>query len=227
MRTLALALTLTVVSLVPVRGADAPPLRRLLARAGEHVRRFEQDFALVVSDEDYRQHARGRDRAPLHRRTRAEMLFMWRPDEAVWLTVRNVLTADGRAVPGSQSRLNDALRDAGAERLSRLRLLRDESARFNLGQTFRNFNYPTQVLSYLDPVLQPRFAFTLAGRERVNGVDAWKVKYEERTTPTVILANGADRLSRGGLDRRSRRCHRKNAAGSDDSVVGIDRLGVD
>jgi hypothetical protein len=199
-RTFALAWTLTVVSLVPVRGADPPLLTRLLARAGDYVRDFEQNFAFVVSDEDYRQHARGRRYiAPLHRRTRAEMLFMWLSDEAVWLTVRNVLTADGHPVPGSQSRLNDVLRDAGAERLPRLRGLIDYSARFNLGQTFRNFNYPTQALSYLDPVLQPRFAFTLAGRERVNRVDTWKIKYEELTTPTVIQANGADRPSRGAV----------------------------
>ena len=124
---------------------------------------------------------------------------MWLPDEAVWLTVRNVLAADGRAVPGSERRLDDALHDAGTERVPRLRRLVDESARFNLGRTFRNFNYPTQVLSYFNPALQPRFAFTLAGRERVSGVDTWKVNYEERTTPTVIQGNGADRLSRGAV----------------------------
>jgi len=42
------------------------------------------------------------------------------------------------------------------------------------------------VLSFLDPMLQARFTFTLAGRERVRGSDAWKVNYTERTTPTVI-----------------------------------------
>src|SRR6202158_389283 len=97
---------LTVVSLVPVRGADPPPLTRLLAQAGDYVRRFEQDFALVVSDEDYRQHARGRRYiAPLHRRTRAEMLFMWLPDGAVWLTVRNVLTKPIYFISQSMRRL--------------------------------------------------------------------------------------------------------------------------
>jgi len=196
-RTFTLGLTLTLVSLVPIRGADSLTLARLLALAGEQARRFEQDFARVVSDEDYVQSANGsRYIAPLHRRTRAEMFFMWLPEEAIWLTIRNVLVADGRVVPGSSGRLNGALRD-GAERLPRLRRLVDESARFNLGRTFRNFNYPTQVLSYLDPVLQPHFAFTRAGRERVNGIDAWRVNYEERTTPTVIQGDGADRISRG------------------------------
>src|SRR5215217_657884 len=59
--------------------ADAR-LGQLLARAGEQVRRFEQDFALVISDEDYQQHAQGRYFVgPVHRRTRAEMLFLWLP----------------------------------------------------------------------------------------------------------------------------------------------------
>jgi hypothetical protein len=196
---LALAVSLTILGAVPIHGAK-PSLPQLLSRAGEHVRRFEQDFALVVSDEDYEQHASGRlYTAPLHRRTRAEMLFMWLPDEAVWLTVRNVMTADGRAVPGSESRLDDVLRAAGPQRVPRLRRLVDDSARFNLGRTFRNFNYPTQVLSYLDPTVQPRFTFRLAERERISGVDAWKITYVERATPTIIQGDGADRRSRGAV----------------------------
>jgi hypothetical protein len=210
-----------------VRSADPPTLARLLAAAGEHVLRFEQAFALVVSDEDYEQQGFGRylqgaverGQSPLgdgnwnlgsdnwqqtrsvalHRSTRAEMLFMWLPDEAAWLTVRNVLTLDGRAVPGSQRRLDEAFRDAGSERVTRLRRLVDESARFNLGRTFRNYNYPTQVLSYLDPAMQPRFTFKLSGLERVVGVDAWKVTYDERARPTVIQGDGADRRSKGAV----------------------------
>ena len=186
-------------ALQPVAGPAAqPPLRQLLARAGEQVRRFQQDFTLVVSDEDYQQHAGGRYFVgPVHRRTHAEMLFLWLPEEAAWLTVRNVLSVDGQATAGSHDRLNDALAEPGGQRLSRLRQLVDESARFNVGRTFRNFNYPTLVLSYLDPSMQPRFTFTLAGRERVRGTDTRKVNYVERATPTVIQGDGADRVSRG------------------------------
>ena len=186
-------------ALQPAAGpATRPSLGQVLARAGEQVRRFQQDFTLVVSDEDYQQHAGGRYFiGPLHRRTRAEMLFLWLPEEAAWLTVRNVLSVDGQDTVGSQNRLNDALAGSGGQRLGRLRELVNESARFNVGRTFRNFNYPTLVLSYLDPAMQPRFAFTLAGRERVRGMDAWKVNYVERTRPTVIQGDGADRVSRG------------------------------
>ena len=188
----ALALTLQ-----PPPAAE-PPLTALLARAGQHVRRFEQQFALVISDEDYQQHAGGRTYiGPQHRRTRAEMLFLWMPDEATWLTVRNVLSVDGREVAGSPNRLASAVGAPGAERGTRLRRLIDDNARFNVGRTFRNFNYPTLVLSFLDPAMQPRFTFVLAGRERVHGMDSWKVNYQERTTPTIIQGNGMDRISRG------------------------------
>lgn len=211
----ALALSATTAA---AQGTDASPLARLLTRAGQYVLRFEQQFTLVVSDEDYRQHATGHVVAlkgePLagqnsttrnvrpesaHRRTLSEMLFLWLPDEAVWLTVRNVRVADGRAVAGSQTRLNDALHQPGDDRVSRLRRLVNESARFNVGRTFRNFNYPTQVLSYLDPALQSRFAFQLAGREQLNGIPVWKVTYDERATPTVILGDGRDLRSRGAV----------------------------
>ena len=153
MRRMTIAMLALAAQVLPLRAAPTPLLAPLLARAGEQVRRFEQDFALVISDEDYRQHANGRYYriGPLHRRTRAEMLFLWLPDEAVWLTVRNVLSADGQKVAGSQNRLSDALEAPGSHRLTRLRRLVNESARFNVGRTFRNFNYPTLVLSYLDP----------------------------------------------------------------------------
>lgn len=195
---------------------ERSPLARLLVRAGEQVRHFEEQFALVVSDEDYRQHASGQVMAPkgdrlpgqystpfrpltAHRRTLSEMLFLWLPEDAVWLTVRNVRFADGQAVAGSQRRLNEAFAETGARRMERLRELVNESARFNVGRTFRNFNYPTQVLSYLDPALQSRFDFKLSGRERSSGVAVWKVTYDERATPTVIRGDGHDLRSRGAV----------------------------
>jgi hypothetical protein len=48
---------------------------------------------VVISDEDYRQRTGGRlHPSTQNRRTRSEMLFMWLPDEAAWLTVRSVQT---------------------------------------------------------------------------------------------------------------------------------------
>jgi hypothetical protein len=197
MRVLAAA-ALAIAGLAPLRTADMT-LADLLASAGTYVRRFEQDFALVVSDEEYQQRASGRAYPTARtRHTRAEMAFLWMPDEGAWLTVRNVVNVDGRPVADSSTRMNDALAGA-AERRARLRRLLNENARFNLGRIERNFNYPTLVLSYLDPVMQPRFVFVLAGHERVNGAEVWKLTYEEQTQPTVIREMGSDRFSRGAV----------------------------
>jgi hypothetical protein len=188
------------VGLRAVGGADPPVLAELLNRTGEQVRRFEQEFTLVISEENYRQHADGQVIIGLkERRTRAEMLFVWLPEELVWLTVRSVVSADGRPVPGSEGRLDSALHASVSDRLAGLRRVINDNARFNVGRTYRNFNYPTLVLSFLDPAIQPRFTFGLAGRERIHGVDAWKVNYEERGSPTVIQGDGADLKSRGSV----------------------------
>jgi hypothetical protein len=113
--------------------------------------------------------------------------------------VRNVLTLDGRPVPDSQNRLSDALGDTSVGRRTRLRRLLNESARFNLGGIHRNLNFPTLALLFLDPALQSRFAFTSAGRERINGVETQKIGFDERSRPTVIQDNGADLVSRGAM----------------------------
>lgn len=185
-------------SLAPA--AEQPALADLLTRAGAHVRRFEQNFELVISDEDYRQRVGGRMYVGSHqRRTRSEMLFMWLPDDATWLAVRNVLAVDGRPVPDSQNRLTDRLGDTSVGRETRLRRLIDESARFNLGRIYRNINYPTLALAYLDPAMQRRFLFTMAGRERISGIDVSKIQFEERERPTIIQDEGADRVSKGAV----------------------------
>jgi hypothetical protein len=185
---------------VVARTTEPPALIDLLAGAARYASRFERDFSLLISDEVYVQHADGRKVFGLQeRRTQATMLFLWLPEEREWLTVRSVTVADGKPVSGSAARLNEALASQGDERLRRLRELIHENARFNIGRTFRNFNYPTLVLSYLDPSMQPRFSFSLAGRETVRGVETWKLNYVERTTPTVIQGDGDDRRSRGSV----------------------------
>lgn len=193
--------TIGVAVAVPIaRAADSPVLVDLLHRAGAETRRFEEQFTLVLSDENYWQHESGQAVIGFkERRTHADMLFLWVPQERVWLTVRNVLTVDGQTVAQSEGRLDEALHASGADRLTRLRGIINDNAKFNVGAFKRNFNYPTLALSFVDPDVQPRFRFSLAGRERAAGVDAWKVNYEERRSPTVIHGDGVDLKSRGSI----------------------------
>ena len=57
----------------------------------------------------------------------------------------------------------------------------------------------TLVLQFLQPAVQPRFAFTFAGATSVKGIDAWRLDFVERGPPTVVTLNGADVPSRGSV----------------------------
>jgi hypothetical protein len=165
--------------------ADQPSVDEILNRIAQYVHQFEQDFAIVISDENYEQkdvfsiENRGRSTSSV-RRIRSEMLFAWVPERLSWLTVRNVLMVDGASVPDSKDRLDAALALPEPARMGRFRKLRDEGARFNIGRIYRNFNDPTLVLQFLDAEYQSRFAFSVDGAERANGVDAWKIAFAER-----------------------------------------------
>ena len=186
----------------------------LLRRAGDYVRGFEQDFSTVISDEAYRQRAervrsavntgtgRNSGRATTmtlssdNRAIESEMLFTWLPDERSWLAVRNAVKVDRREIAGSTDRLTRALSDPA--RLSRLRQLADEGARFNIGTIFRNFNDPTFVLRFLDPALQPRFAFSLSRKETIRHALAWKIAFVERERPALTQSSSGNDLPASG-----------------------------
>ena len=184
------------------QSGSLPPPAEILARVGDYVRRFENDFAIIISDERYDQKDvvigdNGRLRSRAQRAIRSETLFAWVPEQQAWLTARNVLTVDGATVPDSKARLDAALAENSPDTRARLRRLRDEGARFNVGRIYRNFNDPTLVMQYLDPTYQPRFAFTMLAAEKVNGVDAWKIAFAERARPTLIQTPTLDLMSNG------------------------------
>ncbi|HVQ16178.1 MAG TPA: hypothetical protein VMS40_21400, partial [Vicinamibacterales bacterium] len=47
--------------------------------------------------------------------------------------------------------------------------------------------------------MQSRFTFTIVGSERINGVETTAIAFDERSRPTFIQEDGADRFSRGRL----------------------------
>jgi len=177
-------------------------LAALLARAADYVAQFEKDFSSIISDEDYDQKVSGKWYGRKEsRNTRSEMLFLHLPEDNTWLTVRNVRSIDHRPIRDSAKRLDEALNDPNiGDRLTRLRRLRDEGSRFNLGVLRRNINFPTMVLSFLEAAVQPRFAFREAAREPVNGIDAHRIEYEERQQPTLVQdEEGRPLVARGTI----------------------------
>jgi len=190
-----------IVALAAAVPPPTPAIDGLLDRASAYVGRFEREFAQVISDEDYRQRVSGAMyRRAETRRTQAEMLFLWMEAQHDWLTVRNVRVIDGKPIPNSENKLMSALAPTTEAPLAQLRRLRDESARFNIGHTFRNVNYPTMAIHVLEEKYRPRFGFAIEERERIDGIEAWRVAYHEEQTPTLIQSErGQNLFARGRL----------------------------
>jgi hypothetical protein len=182
-----------------------PPLAELLEKTGKYVRGFQQEFSSVISDESYWQHdkvtrdAGLRRASTAERRMESEMLFQWTPAERTWLLVRSVLKVDQKAIPDSRARLDRVLSDASPGAQGRLRQLRDEGARFNVGIIRRNMNDPMLPLQIVDPSFQQRFTFTIEGAERIGGVETWKVIFAEEMVPTLVEIDNRNSRAHGAL----------------------------
>lgn len=172
----------------------------LLARAASWLETLEQDFAVVIADETYSQQI-GERRYPdapreNFRKLQSELGFLWVPDELMWVAARNVRTVDGMPIGGGNKRLQDIMEEANL-RLAFLRGLRGESAKFNIGSVYRNFNDPTFALQYLDRRSQRRFGWVRRSGERIRGVDTVKLDFTEAAQPYFIRAAGYDLPSSG------------------------------
>jgi hypothetical protein len=72
-----------------------PSLDQLLDRVAQYVTRFQDDFAIVLSDEQYDQtvvvkEESGRTRSRVQRQIRSETVFAWLLEQQSWLTAREV-----------------------------------------------------------------------------------------------------------------------------------------
>jgi hypothetical protein len=188
---------LVALSAMALPQAPEPSLDELLAKAATYEQRFEQEIRTIVAHEHYEQRRSGfspdLDANPRRQRTiESETLFVWLPDEGSWLTARNVHTVDGLPVQDSETRLERLLADMSGDWVARVRRLRDEGARFNLGSIQRNFSDPTMVVQFIGPSAQRRFRFERRGRDRVEGRPAWRLSFIEQVRPTLIQSDGHD-----------------------------------
>ena len=179
---------------------DAPPVRDILVRVAEYVGQFEKNFALALSDERYEQIVFVDTASVAATRVMdSEMRFVWLPHERLWLAARNPRIVDGAPVADSAGQLERAVRGSEAEQQARLRRIRDESAKYNIGPIRRNFSDPTFPLQFAAARLQSRFRWTVAARERTNGVEAWRLDYEEIARPALVQRQRVSLPSSGSI----------------------------
>jgi hypothetical protein len=176
-----------------------PSVEELTAGIAAYVQQFSERFATLVGDEQYSQTtnrvvdpSRGIPGVPGRRRIQSEVLLVWLPGERSWLTARNVRRVDGKPILDSARRLEQLLAEPALEWPTRVRQLRDEGARFDIGRLERNVSDPNTVLQLLDAQTQPRFEFTVRDYDPVGETPAWRVSFKEKALPTVIRVNGRD-----------------------------------
>jgi hypothetical protein len=199
----------------------APSLADVLARAAAAVERYAQEAAVILADEqaDQSGYASGveqsagglslRGAATVdatsrtgRRRWKAELALVrteaFAKAGTPWLEVRDVVEVDGRRLADREKRLEKLLLGAGDWSMARARELLAESARFNIGPVSRNVNTPAVSLLVLHAVNQARFTFARDGEEKVDGVSAWRIGYEERSRPTLIKSADGSEASASG-----------------------------
>ncbi len=180
--------------------AEKPSLTALMQQAGAYVLAFEQEASGVVLEESYEQSMRRGSRVE-SRRLVSEFVLVTLPGETGIFGFRDVFQVDGRPVRDRDMRLERLFLRPTQEGLDQASAILDASARFNLGSTVRNFNFPTLPLLILRPETQPRFAFRDRGPTMVAGRAARKIDFEESRKPTLIRdpSRNEDVLSRGSL----------------------------
>ncbi|HMF60589.1 MAG TPA: hypothetical protein VK595_09460, partial [Vicinamibacterales bacterium] len=170
----------------------------VLQRVGRYVTNYGEQASLIIAVEHYQQQYRD---APLgeasNRSLVAELALVKTSDTIGWVGFRDVVAVNGKPIRDRQDRLQELFR-AGTPDVAEARRIADESARFNIGPTRRNFNDPTAALFFLLPNHQARFAFTRKGTTTVDGIETTEIDFREKNTPTLIrTADGRDVASQG------------------------------
>jgi hypothetical protein len=184
--------------------AISPVAAQSVPDAVERVRAFAEQYQRtapsLVAFEDYVQDATYTGRAPSHRVTTAELVMVRLPGAASWVTFRDVLTVDKRAIGDRQERLLKLLQSPEATALTQARKIAQESARFNLGNITRTINVPDMALEYLQPRHSARMRFEALRDETIEGRPVVVLRFSETSGPSIVRdLRGADLRARGRI----------------------------
>ena len=186
-------------ALVVFGAAQPPRYSDVLERIRHYVDSDAADLSLLVGIEHYSQTFKPDPAAVVReglaqqpeQNTVAEFALVRTGDD--WVGYRDVFELDGRKVGDHQDRLQQLFLENAAGAAESGRRLANKSARYNLGAALRNFNVPTLVLVFLQKKHEDRFKFKQDGSEAINGTLVWKVRFEEKRTPTIIrTTNGGN-----------------------------------
>jgi hypothetical protein len=182
---------------------QGPSVPDVLERVSTYLVSFEKEYSRVIADERYTQVLKQKRVQSLNDKTASQTreiksdLIAESDSGNRWLSFRDVYSVDGRPVRDRDTRLQKLFETAGANRFDEARRIADEGARFNLGSISRNVNLPSMPLTFITRENRARSAFRNAGRERVGGVDAVVLEFQETAKPTMVKSGTRDLPARG------------------------------
>jgi hypothetical protein len=205
-RSLAVA-GLFAVATTGLAGAQAVTLEEALARTASYLETFMEQFANVVSEEQYRQEAvpamvrlsqlGGRSAGitaglpQTQKRTlKSDFLLVKPADSVSWIPFRDVFEVNGAAIHDREGRLAKLFLKPSATTLEQARQIALESSRYNIGDVTRTVNNPVIALAFLTRDGQRHFEFTLGAMDRSFGPAALVLEYKEQARPTFIRGYG-------------------------------------
>jgi len=122
------------------------------------------------------------------------------PDTQALVPFRDVIQVDGIMVRDREARLAKLFLTESADAMSRAERIREEGARYNLGNMRSTLGNPVLALGVLQQSYQPRFRFSLAKEDRTFGPAVTVIDYKEVGTPAMIRGEaGRDLLAHGRL----------------------------
>jgi len=163
---------------------------------------YEPQLSSLVADERMTQRdgvsrlAVGQTHEPTKdREIISEVAFIGLPGNAGWLGFRRVTMVNNKKIGDAGPSLSLLLTDGAKDDYDQARLLLAQSAEHNLGFPCTT-NLPNLPLEFLHPRNRHRLQHRLDGMEKIRGVQAARMVFEERSTPTIIRrADGGDMQS--------------------------------
>lgn len=200
-------------------GAQPPTLADVLARAASYVESFERQLTGIAAAERYVQTmgipGRTGEFIPTTRRTLTSTLLLIREGDEGYLEARDVREVDGAPVRdrGGSLAVRAAAEASKWDAVDKMRL-REDNARYNIGDVVRTINTPLLALQVLRRQNQSRFRFAAAADRSANvralsgntpgvfrvSTDVWVVEFRERARGTLVRTQKRrDVPSRGRL----------------------------
>jgi hypothetical protein len=191
----------------------------VLSSAMRYVMNYEQQFALLVSEEHYVQELQ-RPPNPGDNLSRANpgggmraggamnvqniksdfILVQLGMDGEGWMPFRDAFEVKGKKLRDRDDRLLKLFLDNDKNAFDKAARFNEASTKLHLGNVARTINIPTLGMMLLHPRVNERFEFTDGGEETIAGRVVRKAVYREAARPTLIkTTRGRDLALTGSI----------------------------